>query len=279
MGARKALAVAFVVCSALATFIAYVGLLRDTADRPPRPDATPRPGAGVTESDQYRDYLRRCRQATTAIVRANVVFDPEMRMTRGSSFTVKAIVTLKTQLPPDEVLPGRAATSAPLYVACEVEGSLSGDSEEFGIQPAGWQSRSLVGGQDADWTWLVKPKVGGTHSLVMALRPVVKISEGSGALQTRTLTTASFESTVHVRVPTDQAIADAAARAKVMFDSLSALVKALTVLVLAITAFAGALGIRGLIRWIRERRRRESPRAERTDTDVDTHDNAPTTGA
>src|SRR5215211_8429988 len=184
MGARRVLTVAFVVCSALVTFIVYVGLLWDTPDRPPGPGGgTAPPGTGVTESDQYRDYLRRCRQATTAIVRANVVFDPEMRMTRGSSFTVKAIVTLKTQLPPDEVLPGRAATSAPLYVACEVEGSLSGDSEEFGIQPAGWQSRSLVGGQDADWTWLVKPKVGGTHSLVMALRPVVKISEGSGALQ------------------------------------------------------------------------------------------------
>lgn len=245
----------FLGAIALAIFWSSYSDMSPPTAPPPTPHATPTAPVGVPESD-YQDYLRRCVQATKGISRAQLVFDPEMSMTRGSSTTVTAVVTLNTRLPPDRVLPGKEATSVQLYVACQIEGSLIGDEEEFSIRPTGWQSRSLVGDQDAAWTWVVKPKMGGTRSLVIDLRPVVKIKDSLGELETQSLTTISSESTVHVRVPADQVVADAATRAKVVFDSLSGLVKSLTLLVAASLALGTTIGLRGLVRRIRHRRRR-----------------------
>lgn len=261
METRKALGLLVAFTLSIFSLSAIFLLLKTSPGRPPPgptgtpPTASPKPGMDVTDVE-YQEYLHRCVQATKGIARANVVFDPEMTMTRGSSSTVTAVVTLNTQLPPDQVLPGKGAASEQLYVACEIEGSLFGDEEEFSVRPTDWQSRSLIGDQDAKWTWVVKPRMGGTRSLVMDLRPVVKVEDASGELKTQSLTTVSFESTVHVRVPADQAISDAATRAKVMFDSLSGLIKAMTLLVAVSIALGTALGLRRLARWIRQRRRR-----------------------
>src|SRR5215211_6641592 len=67
------------------------------------PAGSPAPTEGRPAKDNFDDYARRCLQATKEITRANVVFDPEIDMTRGSSSTVTAVVTLDTKAPPDQV--------------------------------------------------------------------------------------------------------------------------------------------------------------------------------
>jgi len=215
------------------------------------PDLEP-PGVG---SSRYSDYKAKCLEATGTLDRANIVYDPDIIMTRGLSSSVTAVLTLKGQLPPDQILPGAGARSETLYVTCRVDGMLLSDNEEFDIQSADWQPRSLVGDQDAKWVWIVKPKVGGTRTLILSLRPMVTLSDSSGVLYTQAMTTASFESAVHVKVPPDQTVTGAATRAKLMFDSLSALAKSMTVLIGALCALGVALGCRRLIRLIRKRRR------------------------
>jgi hypothetical protein len=67
------------------------------------------PGAGggsqggiaqLKKSKEYEDYVKRCQQATRDFTRANVVYDPQMRMQRGIASTVTGIVTLDTTIPP-----------------------------------------------------------------------------------------------------------------------------------------------------------------------------------
>ena len=215
--------------------------------------AVPSPRPPSRGEIEFSKYKSRCLDATREISHANVIYRPVMQMTRGSSTPVSAVVTLNTKAPPDEVLPGGGAASEGLGVACQIEGRLSGDAHEFEISPSGWESRSLVGEQDARWTWVVTPTLGGTRPLVMELRPVVKVAQGS-ALQSQPLTTVPFVTQVNVHVPADQAVTDWAARAKAVFDSLSGAMKALTALIAAIVGLAGALGIRKLWQWLQTRR-------------------------
>jgi hypothetical protein len=205
---------------------------------------------------RYMEYIKRCHQATRELAEANVIYDPDMEMTLKESKTVTALVTLNTKIPPDQLLPNRGAKADAIYVACEIEARLSGGVDEFTIQPADWQSRSLVGTQDAKWTWIVAPQVGGTRSLVMELRPIVKRENRSkGGTNSEILTTASFESTVHIKVPADQRISDMAIRSRVVFNDLTGAAKALYALVLAIFVLAGVLGGRSLKQRLGRRRK------------------------
>jgi hypothetical protein len=74
------------------------------------------------------------------------------------------------------------------------------------------------------------------------------------------LTTASFESTVHIKVPADQRISDMAIRSRVVFNDLTGAAKALYALVLAIFVLAGVLGGRSLKR-LYATKRGERPRS------------------
>jgi hypothetical protein len=115
---------------------------------------------------------------------------------------------------------------------------LEGNKDEFDIQPTGWEPRSLIGGQNAKWIWIVKPKIGGTLSLVMKLRPVVKVEQRSGKIQLNRPTIVPFQSTVDVGVPADEILADRATRTKTVLDSLSGMVKALLGLLVLLQSFA-----------------------------------------
>ena len=100
------------------------------------------------------------------------------------------------------------------------------------------------------------PQVGGTRSLVMELRPIVKRENRSkGGTSSEILTTASFESTVHIKVPADQRISDMAIRSRVVFNDLTGAAKALYALVLAIFVLAGVLGGRSLKQRLGRRRK------------------------
>jgi hypothetical protein len=170
-----------------------------------------------------------------------------MQMKRGISSPVTGVVTLDTELPPDKLLPGTEPTSEPILVVCEIEGYLEGNPNEFEIQPADWEPRSLIGRQNAKWIWIVTPKIGGTLSLVMKLRPVVRAEERSGKILLSRPTTVPFSSTVHVSLPPDEAISDRATRTKTVLESLSGMVKALLgLLVLLVALLTG--------RWFRSRR-------------------------
>jgi hypothetical protein len=208
-----------------------------------------RTGADVPGPSQYELYVERCRRATRDLPQADVIYDPDIQMTLGVSKTVTAVVTFDTELPPEKILPGQGATSEKILVACEIQGQLRGDSREFSIQPSEWESRSVVGAQNAKWTWIVVPQVGGTHTLVVDLKPIVRVEDPAVAagVTSEDLTTNSFESTVHVGVPADQRISDMANRARVVFDNLSALMKALL-------GFLTAMAAVFTTRWFKGRR-------------------------
>jgi hypothetical protein len=214
-------------------------------------------GAGGAPSKPQEDvlldrFVERCQKATQRLSRANVVYDPEMQMNLGGTTTVTAVVTLDTRLPAQSVLPDQGATTKPILAACEVQARLRGDSSEFVIQPSDWESRSLVEALDANWTWLVKPQIGGTFSIVLDLKPIVKLGGRSAdRVSSRELTTVSFPSKVVVSAPADERITDMATRTRNVFNSLSGLLKALLVfLTLAVALVTGA--------WLKGRGRSDS---------------------
>jgi hypothetical protein len=187
-------------------------------------------------------FVARCQEATEGLSRANVVYDPEIQMTLGGTKTVTAVVTLDTRLPAERLLPDQEATSRPILAACEIQARLRGDRDEFIVQPFDWESRSLVEALDANWTWLVAPQMGGTFSMVLDLKPIVKLGgRSTDQVSSRELTTVSYPVTVEVSAPADERITDMATRIRNVVDSLSGLLKALLLfLALAVAVVTGS---------------------------------------
>jgi hypothetical protein len=209
---------------------------------PPAPDPPPAPPVRREERRLLNQFVARCQEATEGLSRANVVYDPEIQMTLGGSQDVTAVVTLDTRLPAESFLPDQEARSRPILAACEIQARLRGDRREFIIQPFDWESRSLVEALDANWTWLVAPQMSGTFSMVLELKPIVKVGgRSTDHVSSRELTTVPFPITVAVSAPADERITDMATRIRNVFDSLSGLLKALLLfLALAVALVTGS---------------------------------------
>lgn len=197
-------------------------------------------------------HKKKCQQLNKDLAPANVVFKPTEHMRRGNSQTIEAAITLRTELPPPQVLETTGAIARKLLVSCVIEAELLAAEAEFDVQPQGWQSESLLTSSTAHWTWFVTPKRGGAHELILAFRPVIAVEDDPGSSQPLPPVQAStqpYRIMVDVSVPPDQWIADKLDRATALFESAKTMVVALTALVVATVALL----------TIKRRRNRSSP--------------------
>jgi hypothetical protein len=178
-----------------------------------------------------------------------VVFDPRIEMTRGGTDTVIAAVTLGRSIPPDEIIHREGAVAEPgVVVSCLLRAELTASKYEFEIVPTGWVERSLHTTDTARWSWYVTPKIGGANSLVLKVRPIVRIRpEDSGeavpvsAIESNVL---EYETSAHVDVPWTERPQETMSRLAATFKVAEELVTALTALVAALIALGATLGIR-----------------------------------
>lgn len=218
-------------------------------DSSPASPAPYRPYENLLGWDAYRE---RCERLNQELALANVAYNPAERMRRGNSQTIEAAVTLRTELPPQEILKTSEVVAKQLLVSCVIEAELRAAEAEFDVQPSGWQSESLLTSSTARWTWFVTPKRGGEHELILALRPVIAVEDKSEnprplpsvavdrAIMTGRSTERPVASTqpyrimVDVSVPADQWVAD-------KFDRTTVLLKSAKGMIVAFTALAGAI--------------------------------------
>lgn len=195
-------------------------------------------------------YERRCRRLDTQGAFARVVFDPRIEMTRGDTNTVNAAVTLGRSVPPDEIIRREGAVAEPgVVVSCLLRAELTASKYEFEIDPTGWVERSLQTTDTARWSWYVTPKIGGANSLVLKVRPIVKIRPEDSAAEEASVSefesnVLEFETSAHVDVPWIERPQETMARLAGTFKVAEELVTALTALVAALIALGATLGIR-----------------------------------
>lgn len=233
-------------CWAFLAIIA-VPLLAACGPPPASPTTTPAAPAPphiytqpqLVNTPGWNAYQKKCEHLNQNFQPANVVYHPTERMRRGTSKAIEAAVTLRIELPPQEVLETSEAVARRLLVSCVIEAELRAAEAEFDIQPQGWRSESLLTSSTAYWTWFVTPKQGGTHELILAFRPVITVedqTEKSSLSSYPPASTQPYRITVDVSVPPDQWVADKLDRTTALIKSATGTTVALTALVAAIIA-------------------------------------------
>jgi hypothetical protein len=177
------------------------------------------------------------------------VYEPRKEMTRGHSDTITAAVTLGRSVPADKVLHRIGAAEQPgVVVSCRIQARLHSSPYEFKVDSTRWVERSLLTQDTARWLWYVTPKVGGTHTLVLSLRPIVKLQSESSAALVSTSGAESdvqeYEISVHVNVPWMERPQEIMSRLAATLKVAQSLVEALTLLVGALLSLGAVLGIR-----------------------------------
>jgi hypothetical protein len=171
-------------------------------------------------------------------------------MTRGDASTVQAAITLTRKAPPRKILHQTGFVTAPGYlvVSCRLQAELTASPYEFNLTPQGWVQRSLLTGQTATWSWFVTPKLGGTHTILVTVRPLVRVQEASDVVHDISNAESSdvqqFATAAHVKVPWTQLPAEVMSQLAANFKVAQGLIEAITGFVLAVVALASALGIR-----------------------------------
>jgi hypothetical protein len=132
-------------------------------------------------------------------------------------------------------------------VSCLIQAQLTSSPYEFEVHPTGWAERSLLTRDTVRWFWYVTPKVGGTHALVLNLRPIMKLRPlGNATVSVRGTESnvQQYETSVRVHVPWTQRPQETMSRLAATFKVAEGLVTTLTGLVAALVALGAALGIR-----------------------------------
>jgi hypothetical protein len=193
-------------------------------------------------------YKRRCSQIDLKGALAQVVYKPRQQMTRGDTTTVTAAVTLDQSALPSRVLRSTGAVASPaIVVACVIEARLGASSYIFNLDERGWLSRSFLTSDTARWTWNVGPKVGGTQTLTLEVRPIVRLAPASGSSDfagAESSDVQSYPIKVQVKVPWTERPAEVMSRLADTFKVAQGLVEATTALLAALLALAAVLGIR-----------------------------------
>ncbi|MDQ4040782.1 MAG: hypothetical protein M3141_03430 [Actinomycetota bacterium] len=181
-------------------------------------------------------------------------------MTRGDAEIVVAAVTLDRSAPADRILRrGGAADEPGVIVSCRVQARLVASPYEFELSERKWVERSLLTADTRRWSWYVTPKVGGDHTLILNVRPIMRI-KASGDVPVSVLEAASsnvqeYETAVHVDVPWTERPQETMSRIAATLEVAEGLVRAATALLAALLALLAVLGVR--------RRTRRSPPAPR----------------
>jgi hypothetical protein len=189
--------------------------------------------------------------------KARVLYEARKEMTRGDADTVTAAVTLDQSVPRDKVLHRRDDATAEepgLVVSCRIQARLNASHYQFEVSDKGWVARSLLTADTAHWSWYVTPKIGGTHTLVLDVRPILTLNNTeTERVSAEASNVQEYETSVHVRVPWTERPQETMSRLAATFKVAEGLVKAITLLIVALVALGAALGIRG-----RQRKRRAS---------------------
>ncbi|HET8823048.1 MAG TPA: hypothetical protein VFM57_16015 [Thermoleophilaceae bacterium] len=194
------------------------------------------------------------------------MFEARKKMTSGETNTVVAALTLEQSLPPARVLRRKeAAEEAGVVVSCRVQARLRGSHYDFELETEDWVERSLLTTDTARWSWHVTPKLGGEHTLVLQVRPIVEFRR---AQDRSILASASrsnvqeYETSVDVSVPWSERPQETMTRLAATFNVAEDLVKALTGLLVAMSLFCSA--VLGLRFWKKKKtkQRQASPDAD-----------------
>jgi hypothetical protein len=217
---------------------------------PEEPGAS-EPTESAPEYAALSKYRQRCHHITTSGARAHVVYPPKLAMTRGNGETVTAGVTLSKTVDPERVLHASGGTAAPaIVVSCVLDARLRGSTSSFSIDDGSWQARSFLTGNTVRWTWSVGPKIGGSQTLLLDVRPIVSIrsskpeGESASDLAPEDATVETYPIKVRVNVPWTERPAELMSRLAGTLKVAQSLVEALTGLVTAAVALLAALGIR-----------------------------------
>lgn len=233
-------------------------------------------GAGVGGGSQPTtpDYAglsafeRRCGLITARGAFARFVYSPSETMTRGDATAVTAGLTLNGSLPARQVIGGPGAVGVPgVVVSCRVQAKLTASTWDFNLDNQGWEERSFLATDTARWSWDVGPKIGGTHTLTLYVRPLTYITpvqgnrtDGNfpGYVGAANSEIQDFAITANVRVPWTEIPAEIMSRVAATLRVAQGLVESATLLVGALVAMAAALGFK------RAREQREPSTAETT---------------
>jgi hypothetical protein len=177
------------------------------------------------------------------------VFQARTEMTRGESNAVTAAVTLDQTTPPTRILHRPGAVAEPgIVVSCRIRAQMTASTDDFDVDQHGWIERSLLATDTARWSWYVTPKIGGTHTLVLKVQPIVAVRPTGGVAAPLPASASSdigqYETRVHVNVPWSERPQEVMSRLAETFNVAEGMVKALTALVLAVIGLLAALGIR-----------------------------------
>ncbi len=194
-------------------------------------------------------FRRRCERLDQTGAQARILYEANRRMTRGTSSVVRAAVTLDGSAPPDRILGRRgAADDRGFVVSCSLQARLTAPPREFELSESDWVRRSLLTSDTARWSWHVTPKVGGSHTLILLLRPIVTVKPtGDGSTEDAGAEAANireYETTVDVSVPLGERPGELMSRLSATLKIAEGLATALTGFVVALVALGAALGIR-----------------------------------
>lgn len=193
-------------------------------------------------------YSRRCSQITLEGARAHVVYKPSQEMTRGDTATVTAAVTLDRSMLPSRVLKSAGELGAPaIVVSCVIEARLSASSYDFNVNQRGWVSQSFLTSDTARWTWYVGPKIGGSQTLILNVRPIVRRRPVGGSDISAIAESADvqlYPIRVQVKVPWTERPAEIMSRIAGTFKVAQGLVEGTTGLLAALLAFGAVAGIK-----------------------------------
>lgn len=218
-------------------------------DRLASPATTaPDPAAVVTYAGMP-SYRRRCEALNRLGGRARVLYEPREEMTRGDTETVAAAVTLNQSAPRDQVLRRLGAAEEPgVVVSCRLQAQLNASPYQFEVNEQGWVERSLLTAETVRWSWYVTSKIGGTHALVLNLRPIVRVrpraSTTEADVSVEDSNVQQYETSVHVNVPWTERPQEIMSRLAATFKIAESLVQALTFFVVAAVSLGAALGVR-----------------------------------
>ena len=186
-----------------------------------------------------------------------MLYEARKKMTRGDTDTVTAAVTLDQSVPRVKVLHRRDDVTAEepgLVVSCRIQARLHASHYQFEVGDESWVARSLLTTDTARWSWYVTPKIGGTHTLVLDVRPILTLNNTeTEQVSAEASNVQEYETSVHVRVPWTERPQETMSRLAATFKVAEGMVRAITLLIVALVALGAALGIRG-----RQRKRRAS---------------------
>lgn len=214
----------------------------------------------------FEAVRRRCQDIDAKLPQARVVYENNAQLVRGEQHALTLAVTLDTKMPPDKLLMRSGAKSVEGYLlSCRLQARLHVASGQFDLDDHKWVDRSLLTTNTAEWAWFVRPKLGGTHTVVYELRPVLQASEQRAPLDPvwtapSESSISQFEAAVHVEVPWSQRLPETISWISEQTGLAEGLVAAFGGLFVALIAAIGAW--QRLWKPWRKRKRKRKRRAQ-----------------